>query len=146
VVEGRVWLHARPIRPPPLQVEELAGRVEILTASLGDDGALLRVAAEAADGLVVVALGAGHLPPGMLAQLRVAAGRIPVLLTGRPDRSSMLFDTYGFEGAERDLRSAGAICTPFLSAQAARIALLCCLSAGLDRDAVAAALAPWDAR
>jgi hypothetical protein len=29
---------------------------------------------------------------------------------------------------------------------AARVALLCCLGAGLDRDGIAAALAPWDAQ
>ena len=57
----------------------------------------------------------------------------------------MLFSTYGFEGAEGDLRASGAFCAPFLSAPAARMALLCCLGAGLDRDGIAAALAPWDA-
>ena len=58
----------------------------------------------------------------------------------------MLFSTYGFEGAEPDLRGTGAIAVPFLSAPAARIALLCCLGSGLSRDQMAAALAPWDAR
>jgi L-asparaginase len=146
IVEGRLWLHATPIRPQPLPVSELSRRVEIVTAALGDDGTMLRAAAAAADGVVVVALGAGHLPPRALDQLRRAAERMPVVVTCRPDRSSMLFETYGFEGAERDLRASGAVCAPFLSAPAARIALLCCLGAGLDRDGVAAALAPWDAQ
>jgi L-asparaginase len=145
IVERRVWLHARPLRPRALSVNGIARRVEIVTAVLGDDGSLLRAAGEAADGLVVVALGAGHLPPGMLAELVHAAPRIPVVLTCRPDRSSMLFGTYGFEGAEGDLRDAGAICAPFLSPQAARIALLCCLGAGLDHGGITATLAPWDA-
>lgn len=145
VVERRVWLHAKPIRPQPLKVPELSGRVEIVTAALGDDGSQLRAAAGLADGLVVIALGAGHLPPGMLHELRRATERIPVVLSCRPDRSSMLFGTYGFEGAEGDLRAAGAICAPFLSAPAARIALLCCLGGGLDRDGIGATLAPWDA-
>jgi len=35
---------------------------------------------------------------------------------------------------------------PFLSAAAARIALLCALGAGLDRDRMAKAFAPFDAR
>lgn len=146
VVEGRVWLHARPVRPARLAVERLDGRVELVTATLGDDGSLLRAAAASADGLVVVALGAGHLPTGMLHELRAAADRIPVVITCRPERSSMLFSTYGFEGAESDLRDSGAVCAPFLSAVAARVALLCCLGAGLDRDGIAAALAPWDAQ
>jgi L-asparaginase len=146
VVEGRVWCRTTPVRPRPLHPAELSARVPIVLASLGDDGALLEAAAKIADGLIVVALGAGHLPPAMLVELRRAAERIPVVLTCRPDRSSMLFSTYGFEGAEADLRSSGAVCAPFLSPQAARIALLCCLGAGLTRNQIADALAAWDAQ
>lgn len=146
IVEGRVWLHAKPVRCAPLAPQTLEHRVAIVTAALGDDGALLRAAAADGDGVVVVALGAGHLPPGMLRALEVAATSGPVLVTCRPERSSMLFDTYGFDGAERDLRRAGAICVPFLSPAAARIALLCCLGAGLDTAGIAAALAHWDAQ
>lgn len=144
VVEGHVWLHARPLRPPPLSPETLDHRVAIVTAALGDDGALLRAAA-GGDGLVVEAFGAGHLSPGMLTELLVAVKRIPIVITCRPERGSMLYATYGFEGSERDLRASGAVCAPFLSPVAARIALMCCLGAGLDGQAIAAALALWDA-
>lgn len=146
IVEGRVWLHATPRRPSPIDVQRLGHRVAIVTATLGDDGALLRHAAATGDGVVLVALGAGHLPPSTLVELRDATGRVPVLITCRPARSSMLFSTYGFEGAERDLRAAGTICVPFLSPAAARIALLCALGAGLDRAGIAATLAPFDAQ
>src|SRR5947209_5867262 len=40
VVEGRLWLHARPIAPPRLVPETLGYRVEVVTATLGDDGRL----------------------------------------------------------------------------------------------------------
>ena len=146
IVEGRVWLAARPLRTPPLKPVELAHRVAIVTASLGDDGAMLRAGAADSDGLVVVSFGAGHVTPGMLDALRATLANEPVLVTGRPDRAQMLFATYGFGGAEPDLRSAGAICVPFLSPVAARITLLCCLGAGLSVPEIAAALAPWDAR
>lgn len=146
IVEGRVWLAATPVRTPPIRPHTLSQRVAIVTASLGDDGALLREAAAQSDGLVVVTFGAGHLTPGMLDALREALQTVPVLVTGRPERSQMLFATYGFEGAETDLRGAGAICVPLLSAVAARVVLLCCLGAGLSRNEIAAALAPWDAR
>jgi L-asparaginase len=145
IVERRIWLHAKPLRPDPLPVERLAHRVAVVGTSLGDDGALLRHAARSSDGVVVVALGAGHLPPAVLHELRTATERVPAVITCRPDRSSMLFSTYGFEGAEGDVRASGTVCAPFLSAAAARIALLCCLGAGLDRAGIAAALAPWDA-
>jgi L-asparaginase len=145
VVEGRVWLHARPVWPArSLGVAALAHRVEIVSPGLGDDGALLRSVADSADGIVLVAFGAGHLSPGLLDGLRFALERVPVVLTCRPERGSMLVSTYGFEGAEGDLRASGALCAPFLSPPAARIALLCCLGAGLDRDGMAEVLAPWD--
>lgn len=144
VVERRVWLHARPSRPVPLSVEALEHRVEIISPGMGDDGALLRHAAASADGVVLVAFGAGHLSPALLAALREAVERVPVVLTCRPARSSMLVETYGFEGAERDLRSSGALCAPFLSPAAARIVLLCCLGAGLDRAGTEKVLSPWD--
>jgi L-asparaginase len=146
IVERRVWLHARPVRPDALAIERLHHRVPIATVALGDEGEALRRLADGCDGLVLVAFGAGHLSAAALDHLRAAVRRVPVLVTCRPDRASMLFDTYGFEGAESDVRASGAVCVPFLSPQAARMALLCCLAAGLDRDRIAAALAPWDAR
>jgi L-asparaginase len=146
IVEGRVWLHLRAVRPPMMRPATLDFDVPIVTAALGDDGRALRALARDADGLVVLAFGAGHLTPGMSEAVREAAPRLPVLITCRVDRPSMLFSTYGFDGAEPDLRSSGAVCVPFLSAPAARMALLCCLGAGLDRDELARALAAWDAR
>ncbi len=143
VVEGRVWLHARPLPAPRIAPSTLAHRVPIVTAVLGDDGEVLAQALGAADGVVLVALGAGHLSPRLLAELRSAA--LPILVTTRPERSSMLFETYGFEGAESDLRGSGAICVPFLSPAAARMTLLCCLGAGLEGDRIASALASYDA-
>jgi L-asparaginase len=145
VVEGRVWLHARPLRQPGLKPATLDYEVPIVTAALGQGGDLLRSAADAADGVVVEAFGAGHLTPGLLHALRDVVARVPVVVTVAPERGSMMHATYGFEGSERDVRSSGAVCAPFLSARAARIALLCCLGAGLERNAIAVALAPWDA-
>ena len=147
MVEGRVWLHARPIAPPTLKPERLDHRVAIVTAALGDDGLALATLTQQTDGLVVVAFGAGHITPGLLGALQTAVESIPVLVTCRPDRSQMLATTYGFRGAEPDIRSTGAVCVPFLSAPAARMALLACLGAGLNHSsAIAAALAPYDAR
>lgn len=144
VVEGRVWLHARPKPAPTLTPASLDYRVEIVTAALGDDGQILARAAQTADGLVVVALGAGHLTPGMLHALQRA--QVPALVTCRVDKASMLFETYGFEGAEQDIRATDAVCVPFLSPAAARMALLCCLGAGLNAGGIRTALAPYDAQ
>ena len=146
IVEGRVWLHATPRRPTPLPVRRLHHRVTTVTTGLGDDGAILRHAAEISDGVVLVALGAGHLSKEVLAELRHAAARVPVVITCRPDRSSMLFATYGFEGAERDLRrerrDLRAVPVGGRGADgAARLP-----GADLDRAGIATALAPFDTR
>jgi L-asparaginase len=145
VVGQRVWLASRPVPHPVLAIRRLEYRVAIVTAALGDGGDVLAALNAGWDGIVVVALGAGHLSSDALRALRATVAQIPVLITCRPERGSMLFDTYGFEGAERDLRESGAVCVPFLSPQAARIALLACLGADLDRDAMARALAGFDA-
>ena len=125
---------------------ELLGTERLDTNSLRLTETLLRHAAEISDGVVLIALGAGHLSKEVLAELRQAAAGVPVVITCSPDRSSMLFATYGFEGAERDIRASGAICAPFLAPAAARMALLCALGADLDRAGIAQALAPFDAR
>jgi L-asparaginase len=110
-----------------------------------DDGALLRAAiAAGADGLVLIALGAGHVGPPVLAELRGAAAVLPVVVTTRPERGAVLRATYGFEGSEADVRGAGAIAAGELSAQAARVKLMACLGAGLGSEAIRAAFAPDD--
>ena len=69
---------------------------------------------------------------------------MPVVACVRPSRGEILHGTYGFEGSERDLRASGAICAAALSPAAARVKLMACLGAGLDREAIAVAFAPDD--
>jgi L-asparaginase len=145
VGERGVRVAARPERRAPLAVKALDARVETAVAALGSDGtAIEALLAAGADGLVAVVLGAGHSPPGFLAALRAAAERVPVVACVRPSRGEILHGTYGFEGSERDLRASGAICAAALSPAAARIKLMACLGAALDREAIAVAFAPDD--
>jgi L-asparaginase len=145
VAEEGVEVWSRPARRPPLPVAQLDARVEVLAAGLGSDGALVEAAvADGADGLVAVLLGAGHAPPAFLAACRAAARGVPVVACVRPESGRVLRGTYGFEGAERDVRDAGLILAPALSPAAARITLMACLGAGYSRFAIAAAFAPFD--
>lgn len=141
VAEGRVDLFSRPVRGPRLQPESLSFHVPIAGTWLGDDGALLRAALGTdPDGLVLTALGAGHLPPPVLAVLREAPAGVPVVLTVRPERGHLLRATYGFEGSERDVLATGAIEAGGLTAPGARMLLLAALGSGLRDDALRAAL------
>jgi L-asparaginase len=139
VVEGRVELVLRPVRhPTPLVVERLDFNVPIAGTWLGDDGALLRAAfGLQPDGLVLAALGGGHLSPGALAALREAADAVPVVATLRPTRGAFLRQTYGYEGAEGDLLDAGVVPAGGLAPASARMLLLAALGAGLRRDQLA---------
>ncbi len=135
VGEGRVAIQARPQRPAPVALPSTLGaRVPIVPTWLGDDGAQLDAALGNADGVVLVALGAGHLPPAALAALRTAT--VPVAATVRPERGALLEDTYGFEGSEADLRAAGAIDAAHLSPQAARMLLILALACGAEPGAI----------
>jgi L-asparaginase len=145
VAETHVEVWSAPERRPPLPVAQLDARVEIVPAGLGSDGALVEAAiAAGADGLVAVLLGAGHAPPAFLAACAAAAAELPVVACVRPESGRILRATYGFEGAERDVREAGLILAPALSPAAARITLMACLGAGYSRVATAAAFAPSD--
>jgi L-asparaginase len=145
VQEGRAWMARRLERFPPVPVAALDATVHIVPAALGADGTLVGAAIDAgADGLVAVVLGAGHTPPPFLVAMRRAAARVPVVVTVRPERGSILRSTYAFEGAERDLRTGPLICAAALSPAAARMKLMACLGAGYARGAIAQAFAPDD--
>ena len=137
VSEGRVDLFARPVRGPRLDPESIGQRVPIVGSWLGDDGALLRAALGLRpDGLVLVALGAGHLPPATLQVLRDATEGLPVVLATRPERGHQLRGTYGFEGSERDVLATGVIEAAGLAPPAARMLLLAALGSGRSGDAL----------
>jgi L-asparaginase len=143
--EGDVVLFARPVRapalPPPASMD---ARVEIVPTYLGDDGAALHAAVErGAAGIVLEALGAGHVAQPVLAALTAArAAGVTVAVALRPGRGLFLRGTYGFRGCERDLRAAGVLDAGGLSAQAARMVLMAGLSAGAGDAVLQAALTP----
>ena len=142
VVEGRVEVAFLPARHVAVRPERLDFFVPIVPTWLGDDGALLRAAfGLGPNGVVLVALGAGHLPPPTLAALRDAPQGVPVVGAVRPERGAFLRATYGFEGAERDVLDAGVLPAAHLSPPAARMLLLAALGAGFGREELAALLA-----
>jgi L-asparaginase len=137
VAEGHVRLDApRAPNRTPLDVRSLDGlSVPIVPTWLGDDGALLAAALDSRpDAVVLVALGAGHVSPGVLARVRDAS--VPIGVAVRPERGAFLRSTYGFEGAEGDLRDAGVLPMATCSPQAARMRLLAALGAGLRGEAL----------
>ena len=77
---------------------------------------------------MLVALGAGDVSPTVLGVLRGGRpGGCRSSATVRPPRGAVVRDSYGFEGAEGDVRDAGQIAAGLLTPQAARMKLLACL-------------------
>lgn len=144
VKEGRAVLRLRPQRPsarldPP---SGRAARVALVEATFDDAGDLLsdRVT-EPYDGVVVAAFGVGHLSEQAADAAIALAAKKPVVLASRCGAGGPSQGTYGFHGSETHLLASGLIWAGDLDARKARLLLMLLLSAGADRDAIAAAFA-----
>lgn len=105
-------------------------RVDTITTNLDASPAMLEtVLATGAEGVVIEALGRGHVPPSWVEVVRQATtGGIPVaIVSGCID--GPLHQSYEFPGSLGDLETAGAIPLSGLSARKARIRLATLLSA-----------------
>jgi L-asparaginase len=121
---------------------EAAGRVHLITATVGMDGSLLDAAVAAGcDGIVVAATGAGNTTPALLAAAeRAMRAGIPVVLASRCVGGRASAD-YAFPGGGATWTRAGALLAGTLCAAKVRVAMALGLGAGLDRDGLGALLA-----
>jgi len=134
VAEGRVRLEvALRHRSPALDPDPARTvRVGIAMIVLGDDGSLAEALGERVDGLVIAALGVGHVPAAMAPVLGRLADRMPVVLASRIGAGPVHARTYGYPGSERDLLSRGLISAGCLDPVKARILLHLLLGSGAD--------------
>ncbi|MBN9251299.1 MAG: asparaginase [Mesorhizobium sp.] len=146
VVEGRARIVLRLARidagigrPMPK-----AAPVALVSVGLGDDDRMIRAIPELGyKGLVIEAMGAGHLPGGLAAASEEVARAMPVILASRVPGGPIFANTYGFPGSEIDLLGRGLIGAGLLSAHKARLLLSLLVGAGRCTDEVASAFASF---
>lgn len=139
VIEGVPRLHFALRRHSAVPLPQRPAVVEIVYMTLGCETSALDDLEHRADGAVVAAFGAGHVPQTWVKPLQALADRIPVVLASRSGGGSVLADTYAFPGSESDLLARGLISAGSLDPYKARLLLLAQLRAGADRATVEAA-------
>ncbi len=132
VTADGILIHRRPERPAALplpQAAEPLPRVDVVMHHCDADPALFNAAVQAgAQGIVLVATGAGNATPEICAAVEAAVSRgVLVALTTRVP-SGPVAEIYTHGGAV-DLAAAGAVLTGTLRAGQARIAVLSALLA-----------------
>lgn len=147
VLEDTVRVGLRPQKLPHLA---LAGpvsnaRVALVTVAMGDDDTVVNAVRKAGiDGMVLMALGGGHVPASIATALEDTARHIPVVLASRTGAGEILSRTYGFPGSEIDLQRRGLVRAGWLDAPKAKVLLTLMLRHGVtDRRRIAETFALW---
>lgn len=143
VHEGTALLRTPPVRREVLDVDlaRQLPRVALVRVGLGDDTAMLDHAVQTYDGVVVEAMGGGHVPAWWAEPLLAAARRVPVMLASRTGCGPLLERTYGFTGSERQLLDGGVLSAGALDGLKARILLTVALMSTGDACEVASTVA-----
>lgn len=135
VIEGQVRYGPKPARPVPLRPAGLTARVAVIALVVGDDGALLDLARPSHDGVVIVAFGAGNVPPDVVPAIArwLEAGKPVILATRCP--FGEVTPIYAFEGGGARTVAMGVLPAGPRTPSQARMELVLALSSGIPYGA-----------
>lgn len=139
VIEGVTRIDVRVMRRQVIEggSEGSDQPVALQTAALGDDGrGLSGLPGLGYRGLVVEAMGVGHVPAAMVPALADLTRIFPVVLSSRVASGPVFGRTYGFPGSETDLLARGLIPSGALGGLKARLLLSLLLGTGLQGQAL----------
>jgi L-asparaginase len=113
-----------------LNPRALGARVALVPMVVGDDGSMLDLARPGHDGVVIVAFGAGNVPPGAVPAIgRWIEEEKPVIIASRCPMGQVT-PLYAFDGGGSRLVAMGAIPAGPRAPSQARMELMIALSAG----------------
>ena len=155
LVEDRVVPVGLPVRDAIERTRKKLGTVvggaqpvALLWMGLDEPGHLIDAIVSAPDrlgyrGVVVGAMGGGHIPESLADKAGRLAAALPTVVSPRAGGGPMLRHTYGGPSSEIGLRKLGLIWGGRLHPLKARVLLETCLRAGLDRSSLAAVFDAW---
>jgi L-asparaginase len=155
LVEDRIVPLMLPVRDWKQAVREAVGAapasrlsgaasspVALLWVGLGERGALLHALLNnplylGYGGIVIGAMGGGHVPEALVGPLTAHQARLPIVVASRVGGGPLLRRTYESPGSEIALRAAGLIFAGRMPPLKARLLLDVLLRAGIDRGTIA---------
>lgn len=133
VDNDKVIFHRDVINRQYIPAKDIETSVDLIKCAAGMDSRFLKYSVDTgAKGIVIEALGRGNIPPTMLSGVKYALdNNVAVIMVSRCPTGRVL-DTYGYEGAGKQLRQMGVILGGDLPGQKVRVKLMLALS--LTRD------------
>lgn len=120
-----------------IETDKIESKIALLKCAAGMDSDLINYCVDSGyKGIVLEAMGRGNIPPAMVSGIKYAINEnVPVIIVSRCHTGRVL-DTYGYEGAGKEIRDLGAIFGFNLPGQKARIKLMLALSVTNDMDKI----------
>jgi L-asparaginase len=139
VDKDRIIVTRRLARREHIPADSIEEQVDLIKLSAGSDGKFIDFAVQSgARGLIIEALGRGNVPVAALPAIqRAIEAGLPVVIASRCWRGRVL-DTYGYEGAGKQLKRMGAMLSGLLPSHKARIKLMLLLGANCSLEKIRA--------